>query len=110
MLIADCLITDYSSTLTDFAILERPIFLFAYDYEEYFRTRGLYMRLEDLLPGYVCRSEEELIEHIENCNITQAIKDIKSLKDRYVCGGGESTKVCINRLKELIENNTNHRK
>ncbi|MFI1259005.1 CDP-glycerol glycerophosphotransferase family protein [Streptomyces netropsis] len=36
--LADALITDYSSVMFDYALLDRPILFFTYDYEEYLRT------------------------------------------------------------------------
>lgn len=38
---ADFLISDYSSSVFDFALLRRPVFLCALDLEHYLRTRGL---------------------------------------------------------------------
>lgn len=40
--ICDCLITDYSSVLYDFAITRKKIILFTYDLDEYKKTRGMY--------------------------------------------------------------------
>lgn len=44
----DCLITDYSSVLFDYANTGHKIILFAYDREDYLRNRGIYMPLEEL--------------------------------------------------------------
>lgn len=46
--IADCLVTDYSSVFFDFANTGRKIVLFAYDEDEYFATRGVYIPYEEL--------------------------------------------------------------
>lgn len=55
----DMLITDYSSVMIDFMILDRPIICFAYDEREYDQERGLIIPLEEL-PVAVCKSIEEL--------------------------------------------------
>ena len=102
MKMADVLITDYSSTLADYAILERPALLFAYDYEEYYKTRGLYMRLENLLPGCVCLDEDELIEHLKNLDYVVESEKVKRLKGRFVYSKDDSTQKCINAIKEQI--------
>lgn len=44
----DGLITDYSSVLYDYANTERDIILFAYDYKEYFSSRGTYVDIKSL--------------------------------------------------------------
>ena len=103
MKMSDILITDYSSTLTDFAILERPALLFAYDYEEYYRTRGLYKRLEELLPGCVCQTQEELIKHIHEMDYEQEALKMKTLKESYVYSINNSTQKCIWALKRKIQ-------
>ncbi len=45
---ADCLITDYSSVLFDFAVTGRKIILYAYDRDEYVSDRGMYMDYDSL--------------------------------------------------------------
>ncbi|TVL89113.1 bifunctional glycosyltransferase family 2 protein/CDP-glycerol:glycerophosphate glycerophosphotransferase [Streptomyces sp. SAJ15] len=61
-LAADALITDYSSLMVDYANLDRPIVVYADDWDAYRATRGVYLDLtgEDA-PGPVCRTEDELI-------------------------------------------------
>ena len=45
---ADCLITDYSSVLFDFANTRRKIIIFNYDEDEYLKDRGFYFPLSNL--------------------------------------------------------------
>ncbi|MFJ2906829.1 MULTISPECIES: CDP-glycerol glycerophosphotransferase family protein [unclassified Streptomyces] len=59
-LAADALITDYSSIMFDYANLDRPIVVFADDWEVYRETRGVYFDLLAAPPGPVARSAEEL--------------------------------------------------
>ncbi|MGW8380074.1 bifunctional glycosyltransferase family 2 protein/CDP-glycerol:glycerophosphate glycerophosphotransferase [Streptomyces sp. ODS28] len=65
-LASDALITDYSSIMFDYANLDRPIVIYAPDWETYRNSRGTYF---DLLsgqpgetPGAFARSDEELAE------------------------------------------------
>ena len=58
---ADGMITDYSSTMFDYSLLNRPMFFFAYDLEAYRdHLRGFYFDLEAEAPGPVCTTAEEL--------------------------------------------------
>lgn len=41
LLISDVLISDYSSTMFDFNLLHRPVFLYVNDVEDYQKMRGL---------------------------------------------------------------------
>ena len=52
MLVADVLITDYSSIIFDYLFLKRPVILYAPDHEEYGRLRGFYTPYE-ALPGRI---------------------------------------------------------
>ncbi len=103
MKIADILITDYSSTLADYAILERPALLFAYDYEEYYQSRGLYIRLEELLPGCVCRTEEELMDRIKTIDYIAEGEKVKSLKGKYIYNQADSTQKSLIALKKRLD-------
>ncbi len=63
--IADCLVTDYSSVFFDFANTRRKIVLFAYDEDEYFATRGVYMDYEEL-PFPKADTVQKLIREIND--------------------------------------------
>src|SRR5204862_682600 len=61
-LAADLLITDYSSIMFDYAVLDRPIVIHAPDWEVYRALRGVYFDLTAEAPGVVCRTQAEAIE------------------------------------------------
>ncbi len=62
MVVADELITDYSSTMFDFTVTGRPITFFTPDLDHYRGTlRGFYFDLDAYAPGPVCATEEELL-------------------------------------------------
>ncbi|MFB0619824.1 CDP-glycerol glycerophosphotransferase family protein [Streptomyces sp. AGS-58] len=59
-LAADALITDYSSIMFDYANLDRPIVVYADDWDVYRETRGVYFDLMAEPPGAVARTPDEL--------------------------------------------------
>ncbi|MFF4522540.1 bifunctional glycosyltransferase/CDP-glycerol:glycerophosphate glycerophosphotransferase [Streptomyces bluensis] len=59
-LAADALVTDYSSIMFDYANLDRPIVVYADDWEVYRETRGVCFDLMETPPGPVARTPEEL--------------------------------------------------
>jgi CDP-glycerol glycerophosphotransferase len=61
-LAADVLVTDYSSIMFDYAVLDRPIVVHAPDWELYRTSRGTYFDLLEAPPGAVARTDAELIE------------------------------------------------
>jgi len=60
MLAADVLVSDYSSVLFDYAVLDRPIVVHAPDWEVYRAVRGTYFDLLAEPPGVVTRTDAEL--------------------------------------------------
>jgi CDP-glycerol glycerophosphotransferase len=61
-LAADVLLTDYSSIMFDYAVLDRPIVIHAPDWDEYRARRGVYFDLLAEPPGAVARTEDEVLE------------------------------------------------
>ncbi|EGX55524.1 glycosyl transferase [Streptomyces zinciresistens K42] len=59
-LAADALITDYSSIMFDYANLDRPIVVYADDWDVYRELRGVYFDLMEAPPGRVARTPREL--------------------------------------------------
>jgi CDP-glycerol glycerophosphotransferase len=65
-LAADVLVTDYSSIMFDFAVLDRPIHIHAPDWETYRERRGTYFDLMSEAPGPVARTDAELLETVRS--------------------------------------------
>lgn len=61
-LAADILVTDYSSTMFDYALLDRPMITYADDWPTYQETRGTYFDLLAAPPGLVARNQRRLVE------------------------------------------------
>ncbi|MBO0991476.1 CDP-glycerol glycerophosphotransferase family protein [Bacillus sp. SD088] len=51
MAVADILITDYSSIIFDYSLLERPILFYANDLQEYLQERDFYFDYRNFIPG-----------------------------------------------------------
>ncbi len=64
--VTDILITDYSSSIYEFAMLGKPMLFFAFDKDEYEMQRSLHRTLEKYAPGKICRSLDSVIQAIEN--------------------------------------------
>ncbi|MFE3204121.1 CDP-glycerol glycerophosphotransferase family protein [Embleya sp. NPDC059237] len=63
--LTDVLITDYSSLMFDYALLDRPMVFFTYDYDAYTRqSRGAYFDLAETAPGPLAYDEDQLFGHL----------------------------------------------
>lgn len=74
LLLSDALVTDYSSLMFDYALLDRPTVFFAPDLEDYVRSRGTYFDLRKEGPGPVLSDPDELFA---------ALADLPGLTARY---------------------------
>ncbi|MGR7025746.1 CDP-glycerol glycerophosphotransferase family protein [Geodermatophilus sp. URMC 62] len=64
-LAADLLVTDYSSTMFDFAVTGKPILLFTYDLADYRdRLRGFYVDIDEIAPGPLLSTGDELLDAV----------------------------------------------
>lgn len=100
--ISDILISDYSASMADYCILERPILCFAYDYEDYKESRGLYIDYSKEMPSGVLKSEDSVIDYIKNMNYDdECRKTQEMLKSKLINYGGNATELCVKRLFNL---------
>lgn len=102
--VTDGLITDYSSIMFDYALSDKPIYLYTYDKEEYFSERGTYLDI-DSLPFPKFFDSESLVKSIVNNSQNKInLKNFKNKFAPYDNGNG---------AKEIIDNvlygiNTEH--
>jgi len=74
-LAADALVTDYSSTMFDFAVTGKPLVFFAYDLAKYRdELRGFYFDLSADPPGPLVATTEDLV---------RALRDIDTVTSRH---------------------------
>lgn len=65
LVITDLLVTDYSSIPFEYCFLNRPMVFFAYDLDEYAEKRGFWEKYEELVPGPIVKTTDDLLEIIE---------------------------------------------
>jgi CDP-glycerol glycerophosphotransferase len=79
MLVADVLVTDYSSVMFDFANTGKPMVFFTYDYEDYVRDeRGTYLDLPEIAPGPLVETTDALVEALRAVD-----DDVEKYAERY---------------------------
>lgn len=98
MIASDILISDYSATIFDYCVLERPIISFAYDFDDYKESRGLYIDLPTELPCGIFKTEDEVIKSIKTMDYFAACERTKAFKSKYVPVGGNATELCVKAL------------
>lgn len=74
-LVADYIITDYSAVIFEGMLFQKPIFLYAFDYDTYNKDREFYVDYLEFFKGIVFRDSESLLESIDVNDIHQDIND-----------------------------------
>lgn len=85
-LISDVAITDYSSLMFDYSILNKPMLFYVYDYESYRdRLRGLYYDLDEIAPGPLVKTQEELCAQLSDYDalVDSCRESIERFRNRF---------------------------
>ncbi len=61
---SDVCISDYSSLVFEYSLMDRPMIFFAYDIEDYSDWRGFYYDYNEMTPGPVYTETKEVTEYI----------------------------------------------
>lgn len=76
LLVADALITDYSSVMFDFSVTGRPMYFLVPDLEHYRgQLRGFYFDLAERAPGPLVRSQDELVDALAEREVPESHRD-----------------------------------
>ena len=101
LLISDILITDYSSIMIEFALLNKPIIFFTYDFESYMtEERGFYFDFKSTVPGPVVYDSNQLIDVIKS-NSFDENKISEFVKAQFNEIDGQSSKRVVDYLMKL---------
>lgn len=104
LFMTDVLITDYSSVLFEYLLLDRPLVMFAPDLDSYRKTRGWYLEYEDL-PGEIVTDGHQLEGAVKAAVQTDLYKEKRhAFRDKYMsCCDGNATKRLIQYIHETEE-------
>lgn len=103
MSISDILITDYSNTMFEFSMMNRPVFLLTRDINTYKSERGLYFSMDEL-PFLSAVDENELVKKIENFNEEEYIICVNEFFDKVeLMETGRASTIVSQKIQEIIE-------
>ena len=108
-LIADVLITDYSSIAFDYSLTDRPIIYYCYDYTTYLtECRGMIYDYFETLPGPFARDASELLELLETLEEWSNEEDYKAAYTAFTTRfnsfrDGESARRLADFIKTILQ-------
>lgn len=101
LMVSDICISDYSSLVFEYSLFERPMIFLAYDLEEYYDWRGFYYPYEEMAPGPVVRTTEEVIECLKEPEQWFDPQRVRAFREKFMSGcDGQATE----RLVQLMKN------
>lgn len=101
MHVSDVLISDYSSVILDYSLLDKPMIGYIDDVEDYDQTIGFNLDYQKEFPGPVCLNEEQLI------NALRSIKRddrLSSFQKKYIVHkDGQNTGRVVDRIHKMMD-------
>lgn len=109
-LISDYLITDYSSVMFDYALLKRPMIIYAYDYEKYRdNLRGFYFNIFKEFPGPIVEQSKDLVKHIKTYDYKIYENKYNIFLNKFTSfDKGNASSVIVNLILEKTDNSNNN--
>ena len=102
LICSDILITDYSSIIYEYSLLEKPMIFYCYDLDKFEKSgRGFYGNYKSLVPGPIAFKTEEIVDIITN-GIAASQSNDKFLSTYLENCDGNATKRLYHLLMENI--------
>ncbi len=68
MMASDYIISDYSAIVYEASLLNKPLYFYTYDYDDYVEKRNFYIDFKKELPGMISENAKTIFEGIKNNN------------------------------------------
>lgn len=106
MFVSDLLITDYSSVIFEYVLLQKPIAFFCYDLSTY--NRGFYLNYPEDLPGDVYETQDALTEYLTDKEKHVLTQKHKIFAERYMSAcDGHSCERIAKLINDYMEGDKN---
>lgn len=104
-LVADAMITDYSSIMLDMFLQKKPVFLYTNDYDDYIANSRPMHGIYNKLPCKRNNTEDDLLKDIESCDKDVYLKKLKHFMevDFMSYDDGHASERVADRIKKVIE-------
>lgn len=102
LLIADVLVTDYSTIIYDEVIMDKLVLLYAPDLDDYKTNRGLKQIYFDL-PTRICQTSDDLCNYIDEIDVGQYHAELRRFLDSIkVFDDGHASERVVERIASII--------
>ena len=93
LMVSDVCVSDYSSLVFEYSLMRRPMLFFAYDLEEYFDWRGFYYPYDEMAPGPIVKTDDELLSELLKLSQGFDPSRVDQFREKFMSAcDGQSTK------------------
>ncbi len=105
LFITDLLVTDYSSSIFEAALIDIPMIFYAFDLEEYLRERDLYFDFAEFVPGEIVEDLQTLISRMKEVLISPAKTSVDDSFRQFFLGllDGSSTRRTTDLIYDMLD-------
>lgn len=101
MIASDILVSDYSSIIFDYCVMDKSVSLFCYDYDLYKEKRGMYFDIRNFFQNGT--NEKDVIEHLKNMDTDNELIRIKTFREKYLNCYGNASKASLDCIYKNIK-------
>ena len=101
LIVSDILVSDYSGIFFEFGVQSKPMFCYAYDYEQYVVRRGLYVDVREELPGGYL-DEDSLLKVLSDPFSKEVVNKVKAFRDKWITTYGNATALSLDIIFQNI--------
>jgi CDP-glycerol glycerophosphotransferase len=102
LLVSDVLITDYSSTIYDAAIMRKIVLLYAPDLDDYKENRGL-KPVYFNFPTKINQNNEELLDYLSHFDLNSYQSNLEDfLSEIKIFDDGNASKRVVDRIESIL--------
>lgn len=104
MFASKLLITDYSSVIFEYSLLNKPVIHYCPDYDKYLKDREFYLDFDNELFGEIIDSPKEFINKIANKNYKNNPERLDKFKAKYMSAcDGHATERVVKLIESYLE-------
>lgn len=100
---SDIVVTDYSSLIFEYSLLNRPMVFFADDLDSYENQRSFYFPYDELVPGKIAKTSDELIAYLKTAESDFDKDRLVKFKEKFMsaCDGNSTERILKEVTKDL---------
>ena len=102
MVVSDACVSDYSSLVFEYSLLRRPMAFLAADIDEYDDWRGFYYDYDELTPGPVLTTTDQLADWVAGLETDCDLAEVDAFREKFMsaCDGHATQRIVAAALEE----------